>query len=101
MWGAESDLDRELALTRDRTHAERVGVDLRSSHSLDPESEQVVQGVRYAERGAGSVLAKTRTGEVYQSSDAPKRTRIIPLAGAAEIGFEFLKEMKNRILARE
>lgn len=101
MWGTEKELEKELQETGEKTGAERVGIDLSSAHGVDAKSDQVANGVEYAERGAGHVVARSIDGALYRSDKAPRRTELKSLSEISEIGVDFLKEERMRILGRE
>jgi hypothetical protein len=101
MWGTEKELERELQDTRDKTGAERVDIGLSSEHGVDARSDQVANGVEYAERGSGKIFARSMGGATYRSNDEPKRTEISYLNDIALMGENFLRDARKRILGRE
>lgn len=76
MWGTESELEQELKATRDDTGAERVDITMRGEQGVEAPSNRVTQGVDYAEKGAGKIVARSKDGTKYQSDDVPKRTTL-------------------------
>lgn len=101
MWGTESELEKELQGTREATGAERVGIEFSSEHGVDATSGRVVNGVEYAEKGAGKVLARSMGGAIYRSDSSPKKTELKVVDAFSEMGADFLRGMRKRILGRE
>lgn len=101
MWGTKSALDKELKATREQTGAERVRVGLDSEHGVEAKSDRVKDGVDYAERGAGSVKAKSLGGDTYKSESSSRRTMLVVPDSIRGIGRDFLREMRSKILGLE
>ncbi|WP_444460692.1 hypothetical protein [Rhodobacter capsulatus] len=99
MWGAESELDRELAKTREETGAQRIGVTMESSEGVLTRSQKVVDGVNYAEKGAGTITAKALTGETFSSSRKKRTTEIPPPTDETDM-LKYLQSMYHKILGR-
>lgn len=103
MWGAEEGLDKDLKETGKDTGAERVKVDLQSQDGIKTDSERVISGVKYSEKGGGTLTAKSLEGERFSSMREIKQTNIDD-GGEVRPGEEqtvFWKRLAGRILGRE
>ena len=101
MWGSENELERELRNTRKDTGAERVDVRLTGEEGVDATSDRVSQGVAYAEKGSGRILARSKDNATYDSDDAPRKTFLEVIDDTIGVSAQYLREMKDRILGRE
>jgi hypothetical protein len=100
MWGAKTELDRELRETRDETGAEKVKVEFRSQQGIKATAKKIQQGVEYAERGAGDISAKSLTGKRYSSKKKQRRSAVPPPLEETEDKAGYLARLWKTILGR-
>lgn len=77
LWSAKTSLRDELKAAHDTMKAQEVSTTLKSHAGLNTDADPVKEAVEYAEKGSGSIKAKTRTGKVFSSTNKRKRTTII------------------------
>ena len=100
MWGPQNDLEEDLKDTGKETGSDEVDVTFRGEDGVLTESDKVKQGVNYAERGAGKVVARALDGEPYSSDDRPKRTKIPKTDLESADAPSIIESMMRRILGR-
>jgi len=59
MFGYTDDIENKMQNFRDYEKAQKIKIELNSSDGLNPETERIKQSVHYAQRGTGSIYAKT------------------------------------------
>lgn len=100
MWDINGGIDDILRVTRDQTGSENVDVVFKSRRGLNGESEQVLDGVNYASRGAGRVTAKSTNGSRFDSNARPTKTSVESV-DADEEPVGWISRNLARILGRE
>lgn len=101
MWGTESDLEKDLRETGQQTGAERVTIGISSEHGVLTENQKIRDGVEYAEKGAGTVSAKSLDGQRFSSTARPRTTRIPLIQVGKDLMVQSFEKMKRSILGRE
>jgi hypothetical protein len=101
MWGTETDLELDLKETGEQTGAERVSVGLSSEHGVYTENQKVKDGVEYAEKGAGIVIAKALDGQRFSSTAQPRTTKIPFVQVGKDLTVQYFDKLKRSILGRE
>jgi hypothetical protein len=84
MFDGPEDFKDELKKLRDRNNAARVRTTLKSDGSLNTRAKNIAPIINYAEKGAGTVKARTVDGVPYNSQDHAKRVSIEVDQGEAE-----------------
>lgn len=98
MWTPYSDLEQDLKDTRAETGAQRVRVGYKSDDGVLAKAPRIKRGVDYAEKGAGTLSAKSMDGATFRSTNKKKTTMVPIVIGALTIGV--FAAMKGRILGR-
>ncbi len=101
MWGAKNGLDKDLRETGAQTGTERVKIGLSSKSGVYTDNQKVADGVEYAERGAGTIKARSFDGTTYTSENSVKTTKVPSVKDENESMHGFFKKLKRRILGRE
>ncbi len=100
MWSTETDLDHDLRDTGEKTGAERVSVAFRSQHGVSTNNSKVRQGVKYAERGAGTLSARAMDGTPFRSTKTMLISKIPAVKAGAEAMAAYFAGLKRTILQR-
>ncbi len=101
MWGAESALEKDLKDTGKETGAEKVKVQMEAQDGVSVKNKRITDGVKYAEKGAGVITAKSLSGKRFSSKRKP-RTIVIPKDGeSSEEARENILKHKNRVLGND
>lgn len=100
MWSTESDLDADLRDTGNVTGAERVNIGFRSHHGVSTDNTKVREGVEYAERGAGTLVARAMDGTRFRSTKTLLISRIPAFKADAEAMVRYFTGLKRTILQR-
>ncbi len=101
MWGAESDLEKDLEDTGKKTGAQRIRFGLESQDGVLTQNAEVKVAVGYVEKGAGTVSAKAMNGDRFVSTKRPKTTKVPQFDGVKRDVVGYLAGLKNRIFGRE
>lgn len=76
MFEGREALESDLRDLRDKEHAQEISLQLKSEDGLETDTTRVREAVHYAERGAGSVRARTRTKKTYNSKKKAKAVKL-------------------------
>lgn len=101
MWGASSDLEKDLKETGESTGAQKVQVELRGPDGVRTDNDLVREGVEYAARGSGIVSAKSQDNESFNSSGKAKVEKLKGMPDISRLRGEELTRWVRRILGRE
>ncbi|WP_146190662.1 hypothetical protein [Marinicauda salina] len=100
MWGAESDLEKDLEDTGKETGAQRVTVEFQSKEGVSTQNQKVRDGVEYAEKGAGNLKAKSLDNKPFSSTEKPKTTKIPMPERGADLA-EGIRQQRSQVLGHE
>ncbi|WP_152415431.1 hypothetical protein [Caenispirillum salinarum] len=98
MWDTTGDIDRDLRDTREENGAERVQYGMESSVGVATDTNKIREAVRYSERGAGKITARSLDNKRFSSSRRPAVTEIPRIAAPREVIADALRGLKNWIL---
>lgn len=98
MWTPHNDLELDLRDTGAETGAQRVKVGFASEDGVRANAPRIRRGVDYAEKGAGTLSAKSMDGARFHSTKTAKTTMAPIVIGA--LTFALFASMKERILGR-
>jgi len=76
MFGSSDDLSEELKQFRDMEKAQKIEIKLKSEDGLETDTDRLRQAVDYAQKGTGTILARTRTGKTYNSLSTTDKVSI-------------------------
>lgn len=74
MWKGQEELEADVRDMRDKEGARKVEIVIKNPGGLRTDTPRIRQGVRYAERGGGSVTARSKNGKRFNSK---KRSRVV------------------------
>lgn len=101
MWGAESALEKDLKDTGKETGAEKVKVQMEAQDGVSVKNKRIIDGVNYAEKGAGAITAKSIDGKRFSSKNK-LRTTLIPKDGdSSEETRESIIKHKDKVLGND
>jgi hypothetical protein len=98
MWQPYNDLDEDLKDIGNENGSQRVGIDFSSEDGVVASTPRIRRGVDYAERGAGTLRARSMDGATFRSTNKLKTTMVPFVAGAATVAL--FVSLKERILGR-
>jgi hypothetical protein len=76
LWSARTNLHSELKEAHETMKAQEVSTTLKSHAGLNTDAAPVKEAVEYAERGSGTIKAKTRSGKRFTSETKAKRVTL-------------------------
>lgn len=101
MFGGDDDYNAEMREYRDREKARRVSVSLKNPDGLAADTERMQRAVEYAAKGGGSITARAKKNQRYNSKNKTKRSIVKGLRDAGLAVVDSAKELADRILGRE
>lgn len=76
MFGIDDDYEKELRAMRDKERVRKAKLELENPGGLSVETERVARAVEYVSRGGGSVKARTRTRQRFDSERKVKSVSV-------------------------
>ncbi len=101
MWGAESELEKDLKDSGQQTGADKVRVRFEAKDGVTVKNQKIEDGVSYAEKGAGRITARSLDGKRFSSENRPRTTEIPKVEGSDEDIRAYVSEHKDRVLGRD
>lgn len=100
MFGGSDEVTNELRNFRDIEKAQKVTVKIQSSDGLETNTEKVKESVDYVTKGAGTITAKARGGQQYNSTKQSQQVTL-PDTLSKESLVDRVRQNIGRLLGRE